>query len=445
MAISQTTYEECNISTVKSQNQKFFLRSIPFDNIENTSTGKTTVYDSDSNKVYEMPLHFEYSKNRKEIFLSNDGKIIAYVIDRKFTWNGVQIKSIQIYKNGIAVKQYQLTDLIDCDSDKEDCYLFYNDATDSTKWQNGKRKIFFKENTTNFQKKITEKATYLNNDSLFIFTKYAKLLTIDLNSNKISKTQLSDVDTSVFKQMKPISTIVSCFERPSAYALPNLSRGLTFEKGIAENLGMALFPEEKKRSFKFKSYSVSIEIIVDKNGNAILDKIKNYTSLSNDKIKNFIETQKFDTSSIPIETEKWRYTGYFNLMNKKKKQAKIEKKQEIIEQREAYKKRIIADSINGLYIPKNLEECFLELNKLLKTKDIETIKKLEDRDKTILYHHGFGTWLRNNWGLWNGSRLQIYFIKKGITHPDGMSVTILKYYYDWLNGQHENWKAFELK
>jgi 2-C-methyl-D-erythritol 4-phosphate cytidylyltransferase/2-C-methyl-D-erythritol 2,4-cyclodiphosphate synthase len=39
----QTTYSMCYIHTVKSQNDKYFLRTIPFDNIEQTSTGKTIV------------------------------------------------------------------------------------------------------------------------------------------------------------------------------------------------------------------------------------------------------------------------------------------------------------------------------------------------------------------------------------------------------------------
>ena len=65
---AQTTYSVCYIHTVKSQNEKFFLKTIPFDNIEQTSTGKTTVLNSDSIKVYEVDRHFEllkmFNKNR---------------------------------------------------------------------------------------------------------------------------------------------------------------------------------------------------------------------------------------------------------------------------------------------------------------------------------------------------------------------------------------------
>jgi hypothetical protein len=36
-------------------------------------------------------------------------------------------------------------------------------------------------------------------------------------------------------------------------------------------------------------------------------------------------------------------------------------------------------------------------------------------------------------------------MQKGLSFPDDMSASILEFYYDWLNGQNENWKEFEAK
>jgi len=123
--------------------------------------------------------------------------------------------------------------------------------------------------------------------------------------------------------------------------------------------------------------------------------------------------------------------------------AKYQAKQK--KQYEAYLAKTKKDSINGIYIPINLEDCFQTLNKVLKEEDINTIKNLESREEVIQYHHGFGRWLRNNWGLWGGSRIQKYLIEKGLKHPDDMSHTILEFYYDWLNGNNEEWQKFEKK
>ena len=101
------------------------------------------------------------------------------------------------------------------------------------------------------------------------------------------------------------------------------------------------------------------------------------------------------------------------------------------------------DTINGVYIPKDMEDCFSELNKLLHPDDIDTFKKEEH--PVGAYHFSLGMWLRNNWGLWGGSRLQKYFTKRGITHPDSMSGDILYYYHKWLNGDKDAAKKFEEK
>lgn len=90
---------------------------------------------------------------------------------------------------------------------------------------------------------------------------------------------------------------------------------------------------------------------------------------------------------------------------------------------------------NGRYVPADLEECFVQLDTVLSVEDIETIKALADEQETIRYHHGLGLWLRNNWGLWAGSRLSIWFLHRGIAHPDDMSAYILEQYWRYLNGE----------
>jgi hypothetical protein len=83
-----------------------------------------------------------------------------------------------------------------------------------------------------------------------------------------------------------------------------------------------------------------------------------------------------------------------------------------------------------VYIPKDLDDCFRELDKRLRPDDIE--KKRKGEIEAISLHHGFGTGLRNSWGLWAGSRLAKYFNAMGIFHPDDMSGIILESYVRYL-------------
>ncbi len=88
-----------------------------------------------------------------------------------------------------------------------------------------------------------------------------------------------------------------------------------------------------------------------------------------------------------------------------------------------------------VYIPKDLQECCEQLDTLLSQDTKDSIKKMETKKEMIKYHFYLSFWMRNNWGLWRGSRLKEYFISMGITHPDDMSGIILECYYRQLHNQ----------
>lgn len=87
-----------------------------------------------------------------------------------------------------------------------------------------------------------------------------------------------------------------------------------------------------------------------------------------------------------------------------------------------------------VYIPKNLDECFLELKKMLAPEIVAEMKTGSEKDM-ILYHFSLGRWMRNNWGLWGVSALSKYFHTLGIYHPDTISNIILDSFWRYLNGK----------
>ena len=91
-----------------------------------------------------------------------------------------------------------------------------------------------------------------------------------------------------------------------------------------------------------------------------------------------------------------------------------------------------ADSPTGFYIPEDIEDCFTELETMLHPDMIEEMRS-GDEDDMIMYHHGLGRWIRNNWGLWSGSRLFDYLYELGLHHPDDMSDIILHSFWRYLN------------
>lgn len=84
------------------------------------------------------------------------------------------------------------------------------------------------------------------------------------------------------------------------------------------------------------------------------------------------------------------------------------------------------------YIPRNLEEAVLALDKLISEEEKDELCKMGEDEFLAATHLGIGMYLRNEWGLWKKSELWKYFRRRGIFHPDDMSGEILKSYYKFL-------------
>ena len=95
------------------------------------------------------------------------------------------------------------------------------------------------------------------------------------------------------------------------------------------------------------------------------------------------------------------------------------------------------DSSTGVYIPVDIQDAIQELERMLHPPLMEDIKKCESELDLIRGHHcGLGMWMRNNWGLWHGSRLVQYLNNIGHYYfPDDASSFILKCFWKHLNDQ----------
>ncbi|MEL6193009.1 MAG: DUF6794 domain-containing protein, partial [Bacteroidota bacterium] len=97
--------------------------------------------------------------------------------------------------------------------------------------------------------------------------------------------------------------------------------------------------------------------------------------------------------------------------------------------------RFLIDTIRGIYVPKDILDCFNEIDDFWVDSVKMGVKKLSEEEFTARTHLGFGMWIRNNWQLWRGSRLSKFFNEKGVYHPDSMSWIILLSYHRYLNNK----------
>jgi len=85
-------------------------------------------------------------------------------------------------------------------------------------------------------------------------------------------------------------------------------------------------------------------------------------------------------------------------------------------------------------VPATLSEALSKLDEVLNPYQQRYIACLPPDEIRETLHHGFGTWVRNVWSLWDASPLRFHFIKRGVLHPDDMSSIVLVSYYRKLTG-----------
>lgn len=92
------------------------------------------------------------------------------------------------------------------------------------------------------------------------------------------------------------------------------------------------------------------------------------------------------------------------------------------------------NALRGVYIPKDLDDAFAELETMLTPEYIDQFKACSREEAHgRQYHFGLGRWIRWKWGLWGGSRLHDYFSSLGVDHGDAISGIILESFWRHLN------------
>jgi hypothetical protein len=91
-------------------------------------------------------------------------------------------------------------------------------------------------------------------------------------------------------------------------------------------------------------------------------------------------------------------------------------------------------SSTGVYIPKDLEDAFVELRRMLPAEILDRVHK---GDATALMQGPLGMrmWLRNKWRLWHRSRLAKYFHRLGVRHADFISGILLTTFTNHVQGK----------
>lgn len=96
---------------------------------------------------------------------------------------------------------------------------------------------------------------------------------------------------------------------------------------------------------------------------------------------------------------------------------------------EAYEWRVRQEVLYGVYIPADLGEAFVQLNRLSSAEDRAAFKQLSEEEAMTVPFFGLGRWISYNWGFYGGSRFAAYLKQLGLHHPEDMTrFTLLMYH-----------------
>ena len=452
VTLGQSTSSTVKVVTVWSESGEYYLKSIPYDDEEPSLRGRSLVYrKGGGTPAYAFDRGFDsVDGESNNLVLSNDGEVVFYAIPWGADEKKEGLKSVTIYRHGAILASFTKAEITGCDEKRERCglvYSNYDEVVDKEKsnWGTRNYKKAFKRSTGEKERFLSDYPIFSGDDTVYLTDSKKNVHLFDLKEGKYIGSQPFDAIFAEIRQKGRFNkTEIRSYEAPVFLDFPRLKDGKDPVESLARDLGMKAASVFKEEDEQYRLYRFKMNSILSRDGSLEIEDIEIHDDLPKQKIIEFFRSNKFDVSSVPDVFDRW-YVGekYFYFRNSNDAIARQEKQRQTLEARVNREKRMTLETIDGVYIPKDLGECFKELDKLLPEIDKKEMQALPWRGDMIRYHLGLGMWIRNNWGLWGGSRLQRYFTDRGVTHPDSMSPVILEYYYDWLHGKKDTWKDWQ--
>jgi hypothetical protein len=430
-AIVDTDPGSIDVVTVYSSNEHHYLRA--------SGCGRTPVYQVGRREpLYVIDDGLGPWSGRA--FLSNDGRVVVYVD----LADGVE--GVSVYQDGRLVRNFSSSEVTGCDGRREPCQLVYSNSDQvidhprSSSAAGGYERIF-KAGVSEEERFLNEFPLFSSGDAVYVVDSRKRVHAFSLADGTMAEAVAFE---HIYPGIRPLARAVKTedefFEWPehSSSSLVVAGGGKAAD-ALARRLHLKVVGERDDPEFRVHLFLMSGTLLRD--GRFQVAKLEVFGDLDRAKVVDFFATTRFDTRLIPAPCD-WWYLGnqIFAFRNPDKDVARREQQAHLVEREKELHERLTAESIKGVYIPRDLGECFVELDKMLPEVRRNEMKALSSRKDMIQYHMGLGMGLRNGWGLWGGSRLQKYLEDGGMKQPDDMSGLILDYYYDWLLGDREGWK-----
>lgn len=100
-----------------------------------------------------------------------------------------------------------------------------------------------------------------------------------------------------------------------------------------------------------------------------------------------------------------------------------------------YNENIRKSRLYGVYIPRDIEDALVRLDKLTDETAREPLKKIHEDTMAKKLFFGLGRWMEYNWNFEEGSRFSHYLKNKGLVYTEDMTRFMLITYHRHIMGK----------
>lgn len=372
------------------------------------------------------------------VAISNDGRNIIY-LQPNLSHLGEEHKNVTCYLDGKLVQSYSTEEFIDCDKNSEKCELFYENQYKVYKLRGGTVNEY-KNDISEKEKFLVRNFVFNKNDTIYVIDVRKKVLLYDLNKQEFIKRKIEfDSIYPEIKNFEAVKKNIYYYNYPYKYIndIEDSVNGKKLSASISEISNLKFISLSDSSSFKFKEYRIELRGYLSRDGKFDIESIYTDKIFEKNKIIDFILKSTFKTDFIPREVDKIYLTSFYGGFRNFDDKIAL---QETIKANELkkleYQQRLTQAKIDDVYIPKDLYECLIELDKTLNFESKSKLKEAKNIWQFNSHMGGLGMWIRNNWGINGGSRLSKYFYDRKLNlnyvDNDKISGIIIEEYTKWL-------------